>query len=387
MINPPFPLEKIKAYAEALTELQEAAGSEWVDGSLEAFESLLGAIKAQSIELVSSGHLKALEAVSRTRDTLCSIIELDMPKTVKNGIVLAMMAHYTFDEDLYRRVEYEEVSPKTMLALHLQLSQTDPASGEVTSRLSGLHISCFVEGFIETFVLRTGLDIEPVEFIKTIECLKVYIQYSTTLFSDIEAIAANLERLRPGLEQAMRLHNHELDPHGYKGRVANAVAMWAEFWVGLYETTQDQLVKEIATVAFMKPSGPMAWKSYERMGLSRSPKWHMNAQCKAHGLTLLGLCEHAIMTDDIDIITAERPDEQISSAIFKRYVNMLERVPVTSKLARNKAQFLIDKLITHCQHNADAHLIDVLVNSSIQPSFFSRHYQILGSRFAADLGM
>jgi hypothetical protein len=274
-----------------------------------------------------------------------------------------------------------------MLALHLQLSQMDPTSDEVTSRLTSLHISCFVQGFIETFVLRTGLDMAPVEFLKTIDCLKQYIQYSTTLCSDIEAIAAHLEQLRPGLEQVMRLFNHDPGPHGYQGRVGDAVAMLAEFWVGLYETTQDPLIKELATVAFRRPAGPLAWQSYERIGLVRTPKWHMNAQTKAKGIALISLHEHAIITPDIDIISLERPDFELNPALFNHYVKMLARVPLTSPGARQKTQLLVDKLISYYQRNPIDKIKSLLVGSTIDPSFFARHHQILGSRFAADLGL
>jgi hypothetical protein len=378
---------KIKAYEDALKALLDTARNMSPEDTADELSKQFGALKAQGTELVATGHLKAMEVVGETRDTFCAIIELDVPRSIKNEIVLALMAHYTIDENLYRRVEGKEISPKTMLALHLQLSQMDPTSDEVTSRLTGLHISCFVEGFIETFVLRTGLDMAPVEFLKTIDCLKQYIQYSTTLCSDIEAIAAHLEQLRPGLEQVMRLFNHDPGPDGYKGRVADAVAMWAEFWVGLYETTQDPLIKELATVAFRRPAGPLAWQSYERIGLVRTPKWHMNAQTQAKGIALISLHEHAIITPDIDIISLERPDFELNPALFNQYVKMLARVPLTSPGARQKTQLLVDKLISYYQRNPIDKIKSLLVGSTIDPSFFSRHHQILGSRFAADLGL
>lgn len=381
MINAAFPKAKIKAYDEALTQLQKTAESVWAEGSCDALEKQFIALKALGIELATSGHVEALSALGRTQGTFRNIIELDTPMKAKDEIIQAMMAHFTLNDDLYSRLENGEVSPEALLALHLQLTAQEPYDSDVTTRLTNMHTSTFMDAFIGTFAIRASVGVDPVEFIKTLQCLTNHIRSSKEITANIDLIGAHLEQLRPGFEQLLSL------PLAYKTQVLLAVSMNAEFWVGLYETTQDPLVKALCILAFRRPVGPRAWANYERMGLAHSPQWHRNAQTQARGQSLLSLQEYAIMTEGVDLDTAERPDEQISTGMFKSYVWMLEQVPLTSPGARKKAQSLVNKLVAHYINNPDDRLLNALVNSTIDPCFFARHYQILGSKFAADLGM
>jgi hypothetical protein len=65
---------------------------------------------------------------------------------------------------------------------------------------------------------------------------------------------------------------------------------------------------------------------------------------------------------------------------------MLEQVPL-GKDAMRKAQKVVDMLVEYCRNNHDSRFRIALENSAIEPRLFARHHQILGSRFAADLGL
>jgi hypothetical protein len=384
MSNAVSPRTLIKAYEDALKGLLDTASKVWTEGSSDALSKQFIAIKAHAIEMVATGHVKALEAVGRTPETLKDILDLNTPIQAKDEIVHAMMAHFSIGDELYRVVEANEVSPSTMLALHLQLTAEDPHDDEVTTRLRGIPDQCFIDAFVATFTLRANSDLETAEFLKTVECLKHYINQSKTLASDIELIAAHLEQLRPGLEMVLALHNVTDDSLGYRARVVTVVSMTAEFWVGLYETTQDSLIKQLAAVAFKRPEGPRPWQTFERMGFVRTPKWHAEHQSRSVGLTLMRLYEHAILTPGIEIVP--RPDEQFKNGVFKSYIKMLEQVPL-GKDAMRKAQKVVDMLVEYCRNNHDSRFRIALENSAIEPRLFARHHQILGSRFAADLGL
>lgn len=378
--------KQIEAYEQALSTLLETAGGVWTAANADLVARQFCALKTQSIELVTTGHVEALVAVGRTNETFRMVIDLETPAVAKDEIVKAMMAHFTLNYDLFRHVAETEVSPETVLGLHLHLTAADPTD-DTGSRFGWIPKQCFVDAFVSTFALQSAAGIEPIEVIKTLDRLKLYINESKNLESDIDAIAARLEQLRPGLEMLLALYNKDDDPMGYKGRIVSATYMSAEFWVGLYELTQDPLIKDLAKLAFMRPEGPRAWHTYERIGFVRSPKWHMNAQSKAHGLTLIKLFEYAIMTPGVHLDASERPDETLGGGLFKAYVQMLEQVPLTHPGSRAKAQFLVNKLVTYYQNNPEDRLKKQLVASAIDPSFFAQHHQILGSRFTADLGL
>lgn len=172
--------------------------------------------------------------------------------------------------------------------------------------------------------------------------------------------------------------------------IQNTLAFPAEFLVTLYEGCQHPMVMQWAEFSLNACEGRLPFKHFERIGLVKSPEWHMNSQESAKENRLMFHFEHAIHTPGIDLLPRRLAtlDYEFPAKAFMEGLRVLEHVDLSISDAKLKAKVMLDWMLTLAQKpGASAALMDAMKASSIDARLFAKHPKLRGELLENRIGL
>jgi hypothetical protein len=189
------------------------------------------------------------------------------------------------------------------------------------------------------------------------------------------------------------LELHDSGPLNLEKRILDlkgSVSLPAEILANLYEVHPNEWLKQWAEFVFDSSEGTLPYKHFERMGIVKSPEWHVSMQQSSPISRAMIHYEHAIHTPGIEISTTQLRGnlEVMYLSDFNAGIEILEKVDMRNTESRQKAQMLFDAMATRAQaEGAPPAQRERLASSHIDPRFFSKHPKLRGDLLENKLGL
>lgn len=436
------PHRLIADLADSIAALKKAAfpkfGSEFYDFEYrDSLSSALARVKQTSLKVFETGHINGLEKVGEIPAALKNLAGLDRDNWIANEIFWDQLSQ-AYPVKFGWDVKLDGLSHGLQLRLLKQMVEQDERPDQIIRlNLEQLQNDVFMDGF--TTCLKLVLPPERKFSISAYEILfplKARVHKQEFMPIAAEHIAAHQDLYFPFLERIMKVASltqvlstakgqplesaildHKKMVLGLIGfsdkesselikqekeadhlptsvafqRMRNALSLPAEFLALLYEMTKAPLVKRLAELAFDNPTGKLPYMHFERMGISKSHEWHVQAQEKAGLGRAVHLYEHAIMTPGLELSVRKVENQPITSGtpgILEALIAVLEAVPTSNPECRRKGQQLFDALVTNMEaKKSPPQLAEALKSSRISPVFYIKHMSLKSGRLENDLGL
>jgi hypothetical protein len=201
----------------------------------------------------------------------------------------------------------------------------------------------------------------------------------------VEFIAGNMRIFTPVVRHFLDFLASEQDENK-KRLVSFRLGIDAQFLLGLYEMTQEPVVKALAEFTMDRPKGTMAYTYFDRMGVCRTPEWHFQEQERTTNAKQRAcLYEYAVMTSGFEVNPSVI--QPMSEAVAEACVDSLTTVPVQSLDAVRKRQMVFDVLVNESKIDETGKIKRLLINANLPIELYKKHLNLLGERFGSDMNL
>jgi hypothetical protein len=209
--------------------------------------------------------------------------------------------------------------------------------------------------------------------------------YEKRLPLAIESIAANMRIFTPVVRHLLDFVATAQDD--IKRRfVSYRLGLDAQFLVGVYELTQNPVIKALAEFTMDRPKGSMAYTYFERMGVSRSKEWHFQEQEQTtNAIQRACLYEYAVITPGFEVNPSVI--EPMNETVVQTCLTSLETVPLNSLDAARKRQVVFDVLVNESKIDATGKIKRLLAVADLPMELYKPHLNLLGERFGSDMNL
>jgi hypothetical protein len=275
-----------------------------------------------------------------------------------------------------------------------ELSSIDDALVELKYKLESMDSPSFHAMAAEHILAHQNLYFPIVKKLMTIHDLgngpdkRTATETETMEF--VDKLLALLDNTPDDIRELRASETSTLPGHLLVSSIRNTLALPAEFLVTLYEGSQHPTVMQWAEFSLTACEGRLPFKHFERIGLVKSPEWHMSSQESAKEDRLMFHFEHAIHTPGIDLLPRRLAtiDYELPAKAFMEGIRVLEHVDLSISDAKLKAQVMFDWMLILAQKpGASATLMDAVKASSIDPHFFAKHPKLRGELLENKLGL
>jgi hypothetical protein len=395
-------------------------------------KTILQSLKTHSMLLIASGTTMGLKSIGEIGDLIRVICEQNRPAGINEVFWDELSDHY--QPSAISLWAEQGLSPDLNLKLSLQAIEQRENFGRntISDLLEALPDTHFMDG-VMGFLKRVSLPyrkFDPSAVRMTLDELKFRI--NDRVGSPFQAmvsdhILSHQEIYRPLVQKVMAIYavqgdweKFTDDPEGgpatvllklldysdeeireLRGsgslnldkRIADlkrSMSLPAELLANLYEANPGDWIKQWAEFVFNTVEGSLPYKHFERMGIVKSPEWHMSMQLSQPISWGMIHYEHAIHTPGIDISTTNLTnfEEIVPQKVFDAGVRIIENVDLHIAESRQKAQLLFDGLALLAEaENAPPAFKESLKSSHIDPRFFNKHPKLRGGLLENRLGL
>ena len=349
-------------------------------------------LKEVCTTIAQSGFLEGMTQLGKVNDELVSIVR-SADNKVKDLVIDAVIDQFPAGEHFLKncRVSSPEIRLKVLRAAMLQADAPEQLGRSQVSLLP--EKNTLSEEFLPAFMTALELCSPPHKAFDAPELIVLFSELKFFMMDQsneriplaVEFVAAHMSVFAPVVKHFLHFMASEADQARRK-LVTFRLAMDAEFLVGLYESTQSEVIKALAEFTMDDPQGSMAYSHFDRIGVSRSPGWHFQEQERT-SLPMKRAClyEYAVMTPGVAVNPSILPPMDLTGA--QACVNMLKTVPLIDLDAGIKAHQVFHVLAKECEMDTTGKIKALLASSCLPKELFMNHLNLLGERFGHDMGL
>jgi hypothetical protein len=356
-------------------------------------EAALLRLKASIAAIGQSGFMDAISLLGKFNKELVSVVNsVTFPKA-GTLLVEALTSQFEVGQDILDSFGPRDPQLRRKM-LRSAWSQSDEpeqlARREVSKMLDG-HAP--VPEILTTFM--TGLECcsPPYKDFDAPELVVLFNELYLLLLDDyekrlplaIESIAANMRIFATVVRHLLDFVATVQDD--IKRRfVSYRLGLDAQFLVGVYELTQDPVIKALAEFTMDRPKGSMAYTYFDRIGVSRSQEWHFQEQERTtNAIQRACLYEYAVTTPGFEVNPSVI--EPMNETVVQTCLTSLETVPLNSLEAPRKRQLVFDVLVNESKIDATGKIKRLLAGADLPIELYKPHLNLLGERFGSDMNL